>query len=169
MKLLSSAAALLCLVPLSVTATPDLFFGSSQDVITQGAPVKGENPLEFCADPKSDLLDIKSVDLFPNPPKPGQTLKIKAEGVLHERVEEGAYVLLEVKYGLITLLRQRPDLCEQIVNVDLECPLEEGPLVLTREVELPAQIPPGKYTVHADVFDKDDRRITCLDAKNIQF
>lgn len=76
----------------------------------------------------------------------GQTLKIKAEGVLHERVEKGAYVLLEVKYGLITLLRQRPDLCDQIVNVNLECPLEEGPLVLTREVDLPAQIPPVRWT-----------------------
>lgn len=78
----------------------------------------------------------------------GQTLKIKAEGVLHERVEKGAYVLLEVKYGLITLLRQRPDLCDQIVNVNLECPLEEGPLVLTREVDLPAQIPPVRSTCH---------------------
>lgn len=27
----------------------------------------------------------------------------------------------------------------------------------------------GKYTVHADVYDKNDKRITCLDAKNIQF
>ncbi|KAL4917243.1 ML domain-containing protein [Aspergillus aurantiobrunneus] len=169
MKLLSSAVALLCLAPLSVVATPASFFEYSQDVITDGVPVKGDNPLEFCADPSSDLLDIRSVDLSPNPPKPGQTLKIKAEGVLHKRIEKGAYVLLEVKYGLITLLRQRPDLCDQIVNVNLECPLEEGPLVLTREVDLPPQIPPGKYTVHADVFDKNDRRITCLDAKNIQF
>lgn len=168
MKLLSSAAALL-LAPLAVTATPASFFGSGQDVIAQEYPVHGDNPLEFCTEPSSNLLDIKSVDLAPNPPKPGQTLKIKAEGVLHERVEKGAYVLLEVKYGLITLLRQRPDLCDQIVNVNLECPLEEGPLVLTREVDLPAQIPPGKYTVHADVYDKNDKRITCLDAKNIQF
>ncbi|KAL3470649.1 ML domain-containing protein [Aspergillus californicus] len=168
MKLLSSAAALLCLAPLSVTATPASFW-SSQDVITNGGSVAGKNPLEYCSNPSEDILDIKWVDLDPNPPKPGQTLKITAEGILHERVEKGAYVLLEVKYGLITLVRQRPDLCDQIVNVDLECPLEAGAMSLTKEVQLPAQIPPGKYTVHADVFTKDDKRITCLDARNVQF
>ncbi|KAL4807056.1 Phosphatidylglycerol/phosphatidylinositol transfer protein [Aspergillus unguis] len=167
MKFLSSAAALL-LAPL-VVATPASFFGSSQDVIAQGAPVSGNNPLEFCADPAGDLLEIKNVDLSPNPPKAGTTLKIKAEGVLKQKVEQGAYVLLTVKYGLITLINQQADLCDQLKNVDLGCPLEEGPMVLTKEVDLPTQIPPGRYTVHADVFTKDEKRLTCLDAKNIQF
>ncbi|KAI9371493.1 ML domain-containing protein [Aspergillus egyptiacus] len=168
MKLLSSAASLLSLAPF-VTATPTSFFGSSQDVIANGIPVKGNNPLEYCSNPNGNILEIKSVDLSPNPPKPGQTLKITAEGTLSETIEKGAYVLLEVKYGLITLLRQQPDLCEQLVNVDLECPLEAGNMTLTKEVKLPAQIPPGKYTVHADVLTKDDERITCLDAHDIQF
>lgn len=98
---------------------------------------------------------------------------------------------LEVKYGLITLVRQTADLCEQIVNVDLECPLEKGEMTLTKQVELPRQIPPvrdslwyttidveinqvminqqGKYTVHADVYTKDDKHVTCLQARNIEF
>ncbi|KKK23323.1 hypothetical protein ARAM_007650 [Aspergillus rambellii] len=169
MKLLSSAAALLCLAPLSVTASPHTLFSSSQVTLKEAFPVDGNNPLEYCTNPDGDVLSIKSVDLTPNPPKAGQTLTIQAEGTIHKRIEKGAYVLLEVKYGLITLLRQKPDLCDQIVNVDLECPLEEGTMSLTKEVELPAQIPPGKYTVHADVYTKDDERITCLDARNIQF
>ncbi|KAL4987237.1 Phosphatidylglycerol/phosphatidylinositol transfer protein [Aspergillus falconensis] len=169
MKLLSSATALLCLAPLAVTATPASFFGYNQDIIAEGAPVKGNNPLEYCSEPSGDLLEIQSVDLAPNPPKAGTTLKIQAAGNLHERIEAGAYVVLEVKYGLITLLRQTADLCEQLTNVDLQCPLEEGPMVLTKEVQLPQQIPPGRYTVHADVYTKDDERITCLDAKNIRF
>ncbi|KAL4931259.1 ML domain-containing protein [Aspergillus undulatus] len=169
MKLLSPATALLCLAPLAVTAKPSSFFDFSQDVIAQGEPVKGNNPLEYCASTSDYSLEIQSVDLAPNPPRAGQTLKIKAEGVLHERVEKGAYVLIEVKYGLITLLRQQPDLCDQLSNVDLECPLEEGPMVLTKEVSLPAQIPKGRYTVHADVYNKNGKQITCLDAKNIEF
>ncbi|KAL4777874.1 Phosphatidylglycerol/phosphatidylinositol transfer protein [Aspergillus nidulans var. acristatus] len=169
MKLLSPAAALLCLAPLAVTATPASFFGYTQDVIAEGAPVQGDNPLEYCSEPSGDILKIQSVDLAPNPPKAGTTLKIKAAGNLHERIEAGAYVVLEVKYGLISLLRQTADLCAQLTNVDLQCPLEEGPMVLTKEVDLPQQIPPGRYTVHADVYTKDNKRITCLDAKNIQF
>jgi hypothetical protein len=67
MKLLS--AALICLAPLGVTATPASFW-SSQDVISEAIPVKGNNPLEYCSDPSDNILDIKSVDLSPNPPKP---------------------------------------------------------------------------------------------------
>ncbi|PWY73588.1 putative ML domain protein [Aspergillus heteromorphus CBS 117.55] len=171
MKLLSTAAAafLLC-APLSTARSLD-FFGSSQTPIYADAqfPVSGDNPLEYCNDPSEYTLQIDHVDLSPNPPLPGKTLTITAEGVLNEPVEKGAYVLLEVKYGLITLVRQRADLCDQIVNVDLECPLQKGKMVLTKQVDLPSQIPPGRYNVHADVFSADDKRITCLDGHNIEF
>ncbi|KAF2433543.1 phosphatidylglycerol/phosphatidylinositol transfer protein precursor [Tothia fuscella] len=130
--------------------------------------VPGKNPLEFCADPKDDLLIIENVDLDPNPPEAGKGLSIAAKGNLTQQVEEGAKVHIQVKYGLITLINQETDLCDQVKQVDLECPLKKGELDLTKDVELPSQIPPGKYTVLADVFTKDGDRITCLTA-TIQF
>ncbi|KAA8650640.1 hypothetical protein EYZ11_002801 [Aspergillus tanneri] len=172
MKLLSTTATLLvCLAPLSASARSIALFGSSQVPIQldDATLVPGDNPLEYCTDPASDVIQIESVDLSPNPPLPGQTLIIKAKGTLQKKIEKGAYVLLQVKYGLITLIKQQADLCDQIVNVDLKCPLEEGDMSLTKKVDLPRQIPPGKYSVHADVFTKDDERITCLEAKNIEF
>ena len=72
----------------------------------------------------------------------GETLTIEATGTLLDDVDEGATVLLEVRWGLITLLRQQVDLCEQIENVDLKCPLKKGELLLSKEVELPKEIPP---------------------------
>lgn len=51
-------------------------------------------------------------------------------------------VHIEVKYGLIKILQQNIDLCEQASAVDLKCPIEKGKLDLTKEVALPAQIPP---------------------------
>ena len=62
-----------------------------------------------------------------------------------ETVEKGAYVNLVVKWGLITLIQQTADLCEQIENVDLECPLEKGKMVLEKKVDLPKQIPPVNF------------------------
>jgi len=105
------------------------------------------------------------VDLSPNPPEAGKTLTIKAKGTLNEAIEEGAKVHLQVKYGLITLINQEADLCEQVKNVDLECPLDKGKLELTKDVDLPKEIPPGNYQVLADVFTKDGDKITCLTAK----
>jgi hypothetical protein len=122
----------------------------------------------------------------------GKTLTITASGTLEEDVEEGAKVHLQVKFGLITLINQEADLCDQVKNVDLSCPLKKGDMTLTKEVDLPAQIPPvctrffglgartraqdcfygvstdkrwqGKYTVLADVYTKDGDKITCLTA-----
>lgn len=72
----------------------------------------------------------------------GQTLTIDAKGTVQQEIQKGATVLIEVKYGLITLLKQSVDLCDQIENVDLQCPVKEGDLAITKQVDLPKQIPP---------------------------
>lgn len=76
-----------------------------------------------------------------------KNLSIIASGTLKQDVEEGAYIEVQVKYGLITLIKQKLDLCDQVVNIDLDCPLEKGPLKFTKTVELPAHIPPVSRTI----------------------
>lgn len=127
--------------------------------------IPGASPLQHCTpDHDSDLLTIEHVNLSPNPPLAGATLTIEAVGTFKKEIDQGAYVRLQVKYGLIKLLSTTADLCEQIQNVDMECPIQKGKTTITKEVEMPAQIPPGKYTVVADVFSADDEPITCLTA-----
>lgn len=46
------------------------FFGSDQHVLDEALSVPGKNPLTFCQDTKDYSLDIKYVDLTPNPPEP---------------------------------------------------------------------------------------------------
>jgi hypothetical protein len=69
-------------------------------------------------------------------------LVIEATGTVKENIEEGAYVNLQVKYGLIRLINTKADLCEQLKNVDLECPIERGRITIVKTVELPKEIPP---------------------------
>jgi hypothetical protein len=96
----------------------------------------------------------------------GTTLKVSAKGILKDKVEEGASIHLSVKYGLITILRQTADLCDTVKNVDLECPLEKDKETsLSKEVDLPKEIPPGKYTVVADLLTKEEKKITCVTAQ----
>jgi len=77
MKLLSATAALFgLLAPVSAAGSlavrAPAFFDIAQTPIrtTAGAPVNGNNPLTYCADPSTYSLDIHSVDLTPNPPLP---------------------------------------------------------------------------------------------------
>lgn len=55
----------------AVTARSSIF-GSSIEVAPYDDALKvpGENPLQHCQDPEDDILDLKSVDLDPNPPLP---------------------------------------------------------------------------------------------------
>ncbi|KAJ6789290.1 hypothetical protein PWT90_02156 [Aphanocladium album] len=161
-----SAALGLLSVCLSPATALSLFDSKTGASITDGEnKIPGESPLEFCAgDRSADLITIKQVDLDPNPPKAGKELLIKASGTVKERIEDGAYVKLTVKYGLIRLLTTTADLCEQFGNIDMKCPLEKGDQTIEKIVKLPVEIPPGKYTVLADVYNADDTPITCLTA-----
>lgn len=62
MKLLTIASALLA------TASAGSLFGGSEVALDTELSVPGDNPLQHCADPKGDILTIKTVDLTPNPP-----------------------------------------------------------------------------------------------------
>ncbi|ATZ57815.1 Bcnpc2 [Botrytis cinerea B05.10] len=146
-----------------VAASP--LFSNGQTVLGGNMDVPGNNPLSYCnPDRSTDILTLDHVNLNPNPPLAGGKLTIEAAGKLSQKLEEGAYVRLQVKYGLIRLISMTEDLCKQVSNVDLSCPIDAGDITITKEVELPSQIPPGTYTVFADAFTADDEPITCLKA-----
>ncbi|RDL33663.1 putative Phosphatidylglycerol transfer protein [Venustampulla echinocandica] len=162
---LSLPVASLFLSTLVASEPLSLFTGGQRVLGDKGEAVPGDNPLTYCnAAHDADLLILDYVNLDPNPPLAGTVLTIEAVGTLLETVGEGAYVNLQVKYGLIKLLTTRADLCEQVSNVDLNCPVEKGKISLIKDVELPQQIPPGTYTVLADAYTVDDKHIVCFEA-----
>lgn len=72
----------------------------------------------------------------------GSKLEIKATGTVLEPIEDGAYINLVVKYGLIRLINQKADLCEQTEKADLKCPIQKGHLSVTKSVDIPREVPP---------------------------
>lgn len=83
---------------------------------------------------------VKDITLNPDPPQKGQTLTIDFKGKLKEEVPEGTSVLVQVKYGVVQLIKKEFDFCEQVKNVDEECPIPAGDLVFTKQVDLPKEI-----------------------------
>ena len=105
--------------------------------------IPGKSPVELCSlSPDDDLVDIKYINIAPNPPEAGQNLTIDAMAYLKTTIDEGAYANFEVKYGFIKLLSGTADLCEKAAEVDLQCPIEKGEVRLHKVVGLPSQIPP---------------------------
>ena len=123
-----------------------LYHRANQDPLiapSDSTKVPGKSPVEICSlSPSDDLVDIKYIDLSPNPPLAGHNLTIEAMGYLKTDIEEGAYANFEVKYGFIKLLTGTADLCEKAAEVNLECPIPKGQVKIEKVVELPSQIPP---------------------------
>jgi hypothetical protein len=131
---------------------------------------------------QADIVEIKSINVSPDPPQPGQNLTVNVVAYAHEVVEvrclfyrtsfvhmftpllqEGAYVDVTVKLGLIKLLHKQFDVCEEACvsspdclptpefnttrrrksDVDIKCPIQEGPYNVSQTVALPREIPPG--------------------------
>ena len=90
-------------------------------------------------------------------------MTIEASGTLSKDVEAGAKLYLTVKYNSIIILREEADLCDQLPNVGLSCPLKKGPLDVTKEVEITSQVPQGKYIVIANVYTESHEVITCVE------
>ncbi|KAM9919430.1 hypothetical protein OXX80_001133 [Metschnikowia pulcherrima] len=127
-------------------------------------PVPGNAPIINCESSSRQILDLQSVVIDPNPPVKGENLTFSAVGYLSEDIVDGAYVDVDVRYGFIRLIHQTYDLCAEATNIDLECPIKKGENIISKSVEIPAEVPPGKYVVNARAYTKDDKLITCLTA-----
>ncbi|KAI9487665.1 MAG: ML domain-containing protein [Benjaminiella poitrasii] len=117
--------------------------------------------IKNCGDAK-DLLTIDYVSLTPDPPVKGKELEIDFKGYLSETVPNGTYVEIVVKYGVVRLFQKKFDFCDKIQEIDEKCPIPKGDLTFTKVVSLPKEIPPGKYTVRAEIFTPKKKRVTCL-------
>jgi len=114
-----------------------------------------------CGEP-DDILTVKYMNFDPNPPIKGDNLTFEFQGFLKEEVGEGSIVELSVKYGAIKLLNKKYDLCELAPQIDKECPLQAGEITIQKTVQLPDDIPPGKYNVLAKIHTADDRPVACV-------
>jgi hypothetical protein len=67
-------------------------------------------------------------------------LTVIANGTFSQDIDPGATVFLQVKYGLITLIKQEADLCDNLPKIDLSCPIKKGVLTIKKEVDIPKQV-----------------------------
>ncbi|KAJ2554104.1 hypothetical protein EV175_002705 [Coemansia sp. RSA 1933] len=91
---------------------------------------------------EDDLVDIKYVKLDPEQPKRSSPIHLNALAYVKENIPT-ATANVKVKYGFLTLLNRNYDLCEELKNnLNRTCPVEEGPIDLDIDIDIPGFIPP---------------------------
>jgi len=85
--------------------------------------------------------------------------------MLRQPIEDGSYVDIKLKYGFITIINKRYDICENVDTIDKKCPLDDGDFTIKKEFDLPKAIPAGEYELTATAFSRDNNSVTCMIAK----
>lgn len=111
----------------------------------------------------SDQFIVKGVFLTPDPPKRAQFMSVRVVGTLKEALAGGRFNYT-VHFGIIPIVRDSLPLCEAL---ELEpklpqCPLRAGDWDVTHQVELPPEVPFGKYTIKAAAWDQEGRQLFCV-------
>jgi len=122
-----------------------------------------------CGTP-SDIIQIKSIEVSPDPPQPGKDLTVTVVGTSAQEIEEGAYADVTVKLGLIKLLKKQFDICEEArsANATIQCPISAGEHKVVHTVALPKEIPRAKFAVEARGYSVNDDDLMCVKI-NIDF
>ncbi|THH20645.1 hypothetical protein EW146_g762 [Bondarzewia mesenterica] len=115
----------------------------------------------------TDPIQIESIHITPDPPKPGKDLTVLVKAIAQHEVQEGAYADVTVKLGLIKLLQKQFDVCEEArnANASVRCPVEKGYYEVEQTVALPKEIPQAKFTISVRGYTVDDDSLVCLDLK----
>ncbi|PAV22666.1 Phosphatidylglycerol phosphatidylinositol transfer [Pyrrhoderma noxium] len=160
LKLLVAALSPVCALSASVLQSNNV------ELQVEDAPIRTQEGWDWrdCGD-TSDPLQIKSIEVFPDPPKPGQDMTVKVKAYAQELIEEGAYADVLVKIGVVKLLEKRFDLCDEAekAGTEVQCPVEEGEYVVEQTVALPKEIPRAKFIVQVRGYTRDDENLVCTD------
>jgi len=94
-------------------------------------------------------------------PPLGLADNVTVTGTLSEPIVEGAYAVVQVKYGLIRLINTKEDMAEAVERAGGSLPIPAGATTFTADwfaLDLdPA--PPGTYTTFIDAYNVDNQPI----------
>eukprot|EP00744_Colponema_vietnamica_P000857 GILI01001487.1.p1 GENE.GILI01001487.1~~GILI01001487.1.p1 ORF type:complete len:159 (-),score=70.91 GILI01001487.1:219-656(-) len=110
----------------------------------------------------SDPFKLQAMDLMPDPPKRGQDLTIKVQGI-SDILVDGGKVDTTVKYLGVTVANEHDDLCEMLAAGGNPCPIQPGTLASSiKTVNIPSVAPTfGKLEATVEMKDKDGNRAAC--------
>jgi len=96
----------------------------------------------------------------------GKPIEVALEGTLEEQVGEGTWAEITVQYRHIQLLQASFDVCEELEGFpdqnELKCPIQKGPVSTRQKVDIPKDIPKGRYDIKVKGLDQKKKELICI-------
>lgn len=102
---------------------------------------------------------IEGIDISPWPIVKGQEIDVQLTGTLKEQVTGGKSTVTISILGF-QVLTKTVDLCT--FDESIKCPMQPGPVHLSKKETFPASAPSGKYTVEIKAQDQNTKELFCF-------
>jgi hypothetical protein len=90
---------------------------------------------QWCLGLPTDVLDLKYVRITPEVIHPGDELTLEAGGYLSKDVKVGSEADVQVKLGVVRLIKKTFDICDELDkhkdDVQIQCPITQGEHVVS--------------------------------------
>lgn len=136
-----------------LTRTFDYLYQYTSDVMQPFIFSDTPTTIFLCGN-DDDVMKVLDIDIDPNPPRKGENVSIIAFGSLQETLNDGAYIVAEMKKGVLRFPKIKASICENLVG---GCPVQKGATKLELKFEIPKVFPSGNYEVKAVVYNADDK------------
>lgn len=140
-----------------------------QSIVDPDEPVQALSEFSYTnCGLETDAITLHSFTLSPDPPVAGSPLTATFDFTANAEILEGAWVEVTVKLGFISLLTKTIDLCDEgedgvLKDTGISCPIAAGDYVLTKNVDIPAEIPPATFTIETRGYTYLDEDMFCVD------
>ncbi|XP_065914201.1 putative phosphatidylglycerol/phosphatidylinositol transfer protein DDB_G0278295 [Dysidea avara] len=107
-------------------------------------------------------FDVTNLTLTydPDPPEKGKNVTITGSGIVNKEITSGE-IKVVVTYNDIQLLDETYDACELLEKYGDQCPISTGNTTMSITVEVPSDLPDGKYVGTMYGTDQDDDPMIC--------
>ncbi|MEC3917455.1 ML domain-containing protein [Nocardia sp. CDC160] len=114
----------------------------------------------------SDPIQIQSIVIAPDPPKPGSDLKATIVARADREIEPGAYLDVTVKFGVVQVLHRTYDLFDPMDwSIDATAPLQKGDHTLGVVVRIPPTVAHTRCVVQIRGYTVNDEEMASLDVR----
>lgn len=114
---------------------------------------------EMCKEEASNFK-LEYIELLPNPPRKKNELQIKIKGYTGVDITDGVILDTIIKYQRLTIIKKRFDVCKELNDpknhFPIKCPIIKGEKIIEYKLEIPNNIPNGKYNINLELKNEKD-------------
>ena len=129
--------------------------------LTKIWPFTGVPTITYCNTTSTPLI-INSFTISPDDIEPDETVTATLKSTLVGETVTSGTIKVTGTVDKYPILNEQYDLCDELPNVGLSCPLAPGPYDISEQVQIGSIPISGTATATAELYDQSSNELACI-------